>query len=254
MGGVEPGRDSLEPAVVEPLLRGAWGRPYRFAARCESSQALLGPDDPEGAVAVCDEQTAGRGRLGRSWEVPPRAGVLVSILLRPPSGRAVPELSLVAGVAVALAVEDALGLASQIKWPNDVMVDRHKVAGVLAEARDGHVVLGIGLNVNQERDGLPADASVPAASLFTVDGVRRERAPLLAGLLEHLEAAYGAWRDGGLDALYDDLGPRDFLRNRRVAVGDEEGQAVMIDRSGRLEVTIAGERRLVESGEVRYLR
>lgn len=254
MGGVEPGGDSLEPAVVEPLLRGGWGRPYRFEAQCESSQAMLDPNDPEGAVAVCDEQTAGRGRLGRSWQVPPGAGVLVSVLLRPPADRAVPELSLVGGVAVALAVEDALGLSSQIKWPNDVMVDRRKVAGLLAEARDGHVVLGIGLNVNQAREELPADAAVPAASLYTVDGVRRERGPLLAALLERLEASYEAWRAGGLDALYDELGPRDFLRNRRIAVGDEEGQAVKIDRSGRLEVTVAGERRLVESGEVRYLR
>jgi BirA family biotin operon repressor/biotin-[acetyl-CoA-carboxylase] ligase len=215
---------------------------------------MLGRDDPEGAVAVCDEQTAGRGRLGRTWEVPAGAGVLVSILLRPPSGRAIAELSLVAGVAVALAVEDALGLASQIKWPNDVMVDRNKVAGVLAEARDGHVVLGIGLNVNQAREELPANPPVPAASLRTVDGVLRERAPLLAALLGQLEDAYTAWRGGGLDALYDDLGPRDFLRNRRIAVGDEEGLAVKIDRNGRLEVTIAGEPRLVESGEVRYLR
>jgi len=87
MGGVEPGSDSLEPAVVEPLLPGSWGRPYRFAGRCESSQTMLEPDDPEGTVAVCDEQTAGRGRLGRSWVVPPGCGVLVSVLLRPPAGR-----------------------------------------------------------------------------------------------------------------------------------------------------------------------
>jgi len=254
MGGVEPGSDSLEPAVVEPLLSGAWGRPYRFAPQCESSQTMLGPDDPEGAVAVCDEQTAGRGRLGRSWVVPPGTGVLVSVLLRPPAGRVAAELSLVGGVAVALAVEDAVDLASQIKWPNDVMVDRHKVAGVLAEARDGAVVLGIGLNVNQARDELPEDATVPAASLRTLDGIRRDRAPLLAAILGRLEAAYAAWRDGGLDAIYDELAPRDFLRNRRVAVGDDEGVAAKIDRSGRLEVAVNGERRLVESGEVRYLR
>jgi BirA family biotin operon repressor/biotin-[acetyl-CoA-carboxylase] ligase len=254
MGGVEPGSDSLEPAVVEPLLRGTWGRPYRFAAQCESSQGLLEPDDPEGAVAVCDEQTAGRGRLGRSWVVPAGAGVLVSVLLRPPEGRVPAELSLVGGVAVALAVEDALGLSSQIKWPNDVMVDRRKVAGVLAEARDGAVVLGVGLNVNQTRAELPGDATVEPASLRTVDGVTRERAPLLADLLAHLETAYAAWRERGLDGIYDDLGARDFLRGRRVAVGDEEGLAVKIDRGGRLEVAVDGEVRLVESGEVRYVR
>jgi BirA family biotin operon repressor/biotin-[acetyl-CoA-carboxylase] ligase len=254
MGGVEAGASSLAPETVEPLLAGRFGRPYRFAAACESSQALLSPDDPEGACAVCDEQTAGRGRLGRTWVVPPRTGILVSTLLRPPPERPAPELSLVGGLATALTVEDALGLASQIKWPNDVMVDRKKVAGVLAEAHDGAVVLGVGLNVNQTREELPRDATVPPASLRTVDGVVRDRAPLLADLLVRLEETYERWREGGLDALYDEIGPRDFLRNRRVSVNGDEGTAVMIDRSGRLEVRVGDETRLVESGEVRYLR
>src|SRR4029079_13733083 len=91
---------------------------------CEATKALLGPDDPEGAAAVCDEQTAGRGRLGRPWVTPPRAALLLSLVLQPPRKRHTPEISLVAGVAVALTAEHALGLSAQIKWPNDVMVNR----------------------------------------------------------------------------------------------------------------------------------
>jgi BirA family biotin operon repressor/biotin-[acetyl-CoA-carboxylase] ligase len=210
-------------------------------------------EGPEGAVAVCDEQTAGRGRLGRAWHAPPGTAILCSILLRPPADRRLPELSLVVGMAAADAAERALGLAAQIKWPNDVMVNRRKVAGILAEARDGAVVVGVGINVNQTRDQLPADASRPSASLRTIDGVVRDRAPILAALLERVEAHYEAWCDAGLDALYDFLGARDFLRGRRVTVDGADGDAVGIDRRGRLEVDTVSGRRAFESGEVEYV-
>jgi BirA family biotin operon repressor/biotin-[acetyl-CoA-carboxylase] ligase len=245
--------DSLAAASVEPLLAGRFGRPYRYEQSCESTQLLLG-EASEGAVAVCEEQTSGRGRLGRAWHAPPGTAILCSILLRPPGERRTPELSLVAGMAAADAVEQTLGLAAQIKWPNDVMVNRRKVAGVLAEAREGAVVLGIGINVNQTRDQLPADPRTPAASLRTIDGVERDRAPILATLLERVEARYDPWRDFGLDALYDFLGARDFLRGRRVAVDGAEGYAVGIDRQGRLEVDTGTGRRAFESGEIRYER
>ena len=255
VGGPETSvADSVSPEAVEPLLRGGFGRPYLFRERCESSQALVEADMDEGALAVCDEQTAGRGRLGRCWVAPPGTAILCSLLLRPPPERRASELSLVGGVAAALTVERALGLASQIKWPNDVMVNRRKVAGVLAEARDGAVVLGIGLNVNQRRDELPPETTVPPASLLTIDAVRRARAPLLAELVLELERAYKQWAAGGINALYEELGPRDFLRNRKVYVDGDAGYAVAVDREGRLEVDFGGERRLVESGEVRYER
>jgi biotin-(acetyl-CoA carboxylase) ligase len=125
---------------------------------------------------------------------------------------------------------------------------------VLAEARDGAVVLGIGLNVNQRRDELPADATVPPASLLTVDAVRRARAPLLGDLVLEVERAYKLWAAGAVAALYEEIGPRDFLRNRKVEVDGATGYAVAIDRQGRLQVDVGGERRLVESGEVRYER
>jgi BirA family biotin operon repressor/biotin-[acetyl-CoA-carboxylase] ligase len=239
---------------VEPLLRGRFGRPYRFAESVASTQDLLASDDPEGAIVAADVQTAGRGRLGRMWDAPPGKAILVSVLLRPPPNRRLPELSLVAGVAVADAVEGALGLSAQIKWPNDVLVNRRKVAGVLGEKRGDAVVIGIGLNVNQTRDELPAETTVPPASLFTVDGIERDRAPILAEVLARLEHHYDAWRAGGLDAVYIDLGSRDFLRGRRVSVDGVAGTAVQIDRQGRLEIDVDGEHRTVESGEVTYER
>ena len=246
--------DTLAPDAVEALLRGGFGKPYLYESRCESTQALLAGDLEEGALAVCDEQTEGRGRLGRRWVAPAGTAILCSLLLRPPAERRAAELSLVGGVATALTVESALGLASQIKWPNDVMVNRRKVAGVLAEAAGDAVVLGVGVNVNQRREELPEDAGVPPASLITVDGVRRSRAPLLAALVLELERTYKVWSAGGLEALYEELGPRDFLRNRKVYVDGEQGYAVAIDRRGRLEVDIGGKHRFVESGEVRYDR
>jgi BirA family biotin operon repressor/biotin-[acetyl-CoA-carboxylase] ligase len=231
---------------LEPLLRGRFGRPLRSVEETESTQSLLGPEDPEGAVAVADHQTAGRGRLGRRWQAPPGTAITASILLRPPAGSPIQQLSLVGGLAVAETVENALDLAAQLKWPNDVMVDRRKVAGLLAEAHDGIVVLGVGLNVNQTRDELPPDARVPAASLRTVDGEVRDLAPLLADVLARLELHYDAWVARGLDAVFDGIGSRDFLRGRRLRTDGREGVGAGLDRAGRLLV----DGHPVESGEV----
>jgi len=237
---------SLEPGTVEPLLKGRLGRPLRFVEEAESTQALLGPDDPEGALAVAEHQTAGRGRLGRRWEAPSGTAITASVLLRPAAGAPIQQLSLVAGLAVAETVEDTLQLSAQLKWPNDVMVDRRKVAGILAEARERVVVLGIGLNVNQTREQLPEGARTSAASLRTIDGEERDRAPLLADLLARLELHYDAWATGGLDAVFDGIGSRDFLRGRRVRIDGHEGVGAGLDRAGRLLV----DGRPVESGEV----
>jgi BirA family transcriptional regulator, biotin operon repressor / biotin---[acetyl-CoA-carboxylase] ligase len=227
------------------------GEPRIDVESCESTQTLLDPSLPEGAIAVADFQTAGRGRLGRTWEAPPGTAILCSVLLKPPADRRTPELSLVAGVAVADALERTLGLAVQLKWPNDVMLRRTKVAGCLAEAREDAVVLGLGVNVNQTRDQLPDRAG----SLRTLTGREWDRETLLASLLDDLGRRYSDWLEGGLDAVYNGLAPRDFLRGRRVSVNGTSGTAVKIDREGRLEVAVGhGEVLTVDSGEVVYER
>jgi len=227
------------------------GEPRIEVDSCESTQALLDVSMPEGALAVADHQTAGRGRLGRSWEAPPGTALLCSLLLKPPQERAAPELSLVAGVAVADTLERSTGLAIQLKWPNDVMLRRRKVAGCLAEAYDDAVVLGIGVNVNQRSEQLPERAG----SLRSLTGREWDRGELLASLLTDLELRYTEWLGNGLDAVYEGLAPRDFLRGRQVSVNGTSGVAVKIDRDGKLEIAVGhGEVVKVASGEVVYER
>jgi BirA family biotin operon repressor/biotin-[acetyl-CoA-carboxylase] ligase len=222
------------------------GEPLIRVERCESTQLLVDESLPEGAVAVADEQTLGRGRLGRRWEAPAGTALLCSVLLKPPPERRVQELSLVAGVAVADTLERLLGLAVQLKWPNDVMLRREKVAGILAETRGRAVVVGIGINVAQTRDRLPPGAG----SLRTATGQKWDRDELLGLLLEDLGRRYDEWLAGGIDGVYEGLGPRDFLRGRRVSVNGTSGTAVMVDRDGRLLVDTGGGVVPVESGEV----
>jgi BirA family biotin operon repressor/biotin-[acetyl-CoA-carboxylase] ligase len=247
--------DSVEFAAVDPHLRGRFGKPYRFEPECESTQLLLmGSGLPEGAIAVADHQTAGRGRRGHPWVAPPGTSLLFSLMLHPPAERHLPELSLVAALATAEAVEGATGLTLQVKWPNDVMLNRRKVAGIIAELADGNVVLGIGVNVNQTGDELPDDARTPPGSLRTATGATHHRAALLGSLLFRLERIYDGWRHGGLADLYGELGARDFLRGRRITVDGAPATALQILRDGTLEVeSDAGEKRALASGEVLYV-
>src|SRR6266545_753612 len=146
---------------VLPRLRGRFGRPFTFVERCASTQRLLDAA-PEGAVVAADEQTEGRGRLGRTWDAPAGTSLLFSIVLVPdvPPDR-LAELSVVAGTAV-------------------------------AEASEGRVVLGVGVNVSQAQDQLPSDG-VSAATSLALEGAVVDRAALLATVLERLEANYDRW-------------------------------------------------------------
>jgi BirA family transcriptional regulator, biotin operon repressor / biotin---[acetyl-CoA-carboxylase] ligase len=185
---------SLSPEDLVPRLRGNLGREYRFVDRCASTQRLIDDADPEGTVVVADEQTEGRGRLGRRWLAPAGTSLLCSVLLRPAVDPArLPELSLVAGRACAEAIAEVADLQTDVKFPNDVLVRGRKVAGILAEASEGRVVLGIGVNVAQEPGQLPADARTPATSILVETGRSVDRAELLVALLERLERRYGEW-------------------------------------------------------------
>jgi BirA family biotin operon repressor/biotin-[acetyl-CoA-carboxylase] ligase len=181
---------------VQPLLRGRFGREvYRWFDRCPSTQLAVGAEDPEGAVAVAEEQSAGRGRLGRSWNAPRGSSILCSVLLRPEVDPVrLPELTVLAAAAVAEAIGAETGLEAAVKYPNDVLVADRKVCGVLGEARDGVVVLGIGINVNVPAEELPAKTRLPASSLSIETGAEVDRARLLAAVLAEVELAYESWQ------------------------------------------------------------
>ena len=185
----------LSPGSVEPLLRGRLGRPYRFVEKCESTQRLVAPGEAEGTTVAADLQTHGRGRLGRRWEAPAGQALLFSVLLRPTPPMVLwPELSLVAGDAVAAALRAETSVAAELSHPNDVLVEGRKLAGILAEASSGKVVLGIGLNVDQTVEELPAETPKPPTSLRIETGREWPRAPLLAAILLELERRYDDWQ------------------------------------------------------------
>jgi BirA family transcriptional regulator, biotin operon repressor / biotin---[acetyl-CoA-carboxylase] ligase len=231
----------------------ALGRP-RLHLRSTSSTndrarelALAGA--PHGTLVTASEQTAGRGRQGRSWSAPPDSALLLSLVLRFAPGAAPQLLPLAAAVAVCdVAAADAL-----VKWPNDVVVARDgqlaKLAGILIEGRpqEGWAVLGIGLNVAVDLGELPVELRDSAA---TMGLSRAQIEPVLSALLQRLgrriyEAAQdtlAAWRE------------RDALRGRTVAWATGEGRAEGIDGAGRLIVARAdGGRSALAAGEVHLL-
>lgn len=184
--------DSLAPERVEPLLTGRLGRPYRYLESCGSTQRELTDGDAEGAVVATGHQTRGRGRLGRAWKDEPGTSLLFSLLLTPglPAER-LPELTVLAAEAVAEAV------GGDVKEPNDVLLGGRKVAGVLGEASEGRVVLGIGVNANQTAGQLPPATRLPATSLRLERRAPVDRAELLAAILAALERRYDAWLSAG---------------------------------------------------------
>jgi BirA family biotin operon repressor/biotin-[acetyl-CoA-carboxylase] ligase len=219
---------ALTPEQVEPRLRGRFGRPYVWRRSCESTQELA-RELPEGGVAACDEQTAGRGRRGRTWHSPPGAGLLFSLALDPrtPADR-LPAFSLVAAEAVCTVCDSR----AMVRWPNDIMIEGRKVAGVLPELRDSKLVVGFGVNVNQTPGGLPEQARVPATSLRIERGGEVDRMELLVNLLDELERRYDAFERDGFTGL-----DRDELRGHAVQlVGGRRGLCEGVDELGRLIV------------------
>jgi len=212
----------------------------------DSTQAVLarlaGDGAAEGTVVTARHQTAGRGRRGRQWWDTPGESVLMSVLLQPslPTAQA-PQLSLVAGLAVAEALAAAAGVAAQIRWPNDVLVGGRKVCGVLPEAvsrgdgRIGHVLLGIGINVDQSE--FPPDLRHAATSLRLVTGTAHDQRQLLAAVLDALDRRYGEWLAGGFAELREEWRRWTSTLGERVRTGDgREGVAVDVDETGALLV------------------
>lgn len=200
---------------------------------------------PEGTVVLAESQTRGRGRLGRSWVSPPYRNLYLSVVLRPTlDPAAVPQLALVAGWAAARAAR-AFGVDAVIKWPNDILADGRKVAGILAEMEAGpdglaFVVLGIGVNVNLGLDELPDELRDKAGSLAAAAGRVLPRHEVAARLLAELEDGYTRFCTGGFAALRDEWNGLSCLAGRRVRIDDAsgsyEGTVVGLADDGTLEL------------------
>jgi BirA family biotin operon repressor/biotin-[acetyl-CoA-carboxylase] ligase len=189
-----PVEDTPTREAVVPRLRGRFGHEYTYVESTPSTQRLLTPDAAEGTVAVADEQTEGRGRLGRRWEVAAGTSVLCSVQLRPAvDASSFPQLTVLGAEACADAIRTVTGLEPTLKHPNDVLIAGRKVAGVLGESSDDRVVLGAGINVNVPEDELPVDVRLPATSLLVEIGEPVDRVELLVEFLATLERRYDAW-------------------------------------------------------------
>ena len=177
--------------------------------------------------------------------------MLFSVLLRPPPASPLPQLSLVAGLAVAIALERETGARALLKWPNDVLVDGRKVAGMLLESSGASVVCGIGINVNQAESELPTPTRTPAVSLRIATGRPFDRGVLLAAVLGELEGRYADWLAAGLGRSRRPAGAAECAARAPRPRGRPVGRAGAIAPDGRLTIVLGrGDTVLVESGEV----
>jgi BirA family biotin operon repressor/biotin-[acetyl-CoA-carboxylase] ligase len=223
---------------------------------------LAGKGAAHATILCADAQTSGRGRLGRKWESPPGVNLYLSLLLRPPVDPVqAPALTLLTAVALAAAIEDLSGLRVALKWPNDLLIEGRKVAGILAEMsadpdRLRYVVIGVGLNVNADAASFPGELREKAASLSMLAGKAFRRAEVLARFLDAFAECYEAFLSGGFKALLPDWNRRDVLAGKRVLLrrGGEEarGKVQGVDESGRLLFRRESASRLekVASGEI----
>ncbi|HZQ91339.1 MAG TPA: biotin--[acetyl-CoA-carboxylase] ligase [Terriglobales bacterium] len=257
--------DLLLPDVLAPLLRGTRlakniHHYFRIGSTNTVAMDAAATGAPEGSVFLAEEQTAGRGRGGNRWNSERSSGIYCSVILRP----AVPpadilSLSLLAGLAVADAVESVTGLKPDLRWPNDVLLGEEKFCGILTEisaevTRVRYAVAGIGINVNQRE--FPRELRGQATSLRMASGRMWSRVELAAALLKSLDRMYADFqRPGGVQNVLPRFeAASSYARGKQVRVdenGGFEGTTDGLDERGFLRVKTAGGVRTVISGGVR---
>lgn len=249
---------ALRAALVRP--GGVWSAVRVLERTGSTNEDLLAAAAPGGTVLVAEEQTSGRGRLGRTWISPPRAGLTCSVLLRPASDRRHwGWLPLLTGVALATAVQRLGAVRAVLKWPNDLLVGGAKAAGILLQAGEDAVVVGFGLNVSTRPSELPEGA----ASLGSVQAACTDRQALLEAVLQELATWYRRFEEAGGDAAA--CGLRDAYRDRcdtldrtvRVSLPrgtDLLGTAVDIAPDGGLVVASGNGVHTIAAGDVTHVR
>ena len=207
----------------------------------ERARDLAGRGAPHGTLVTALEQTAGRGRQGRTWTAPPGRAILCSVVVRDPPRL----LPLAAGVAVA----EVAGEQASLKWPNDVLVDGRKVAGILAEGRpqEGWAVVGMGINVALRAEDFPSELRGIAGSL----GLEPEA---IEPTLERLMDGLGRWIAAPGEHVLEAVRDRDALLGRSVRWAGGAGRGAGVDQEGRLLVLTDGGEVALEAGEVHLVR
>ncbi len=232
-----------------------------LASTNDLAKDLARSGSEEGTLVVAEEQTGGKGRLGRTWHSPPYKGLLFSLILRPAvEPRVVAQVTMVAAVALACAVKKTSGVPCGIKWPNDLLAGSRKFGGILTELsaemdRVSFLVVGAGINVNQEEGDFPPSISNAATSLKLETGRHVDRVRLLKTSLCELERWYTAWLAEGFLPILARWKELTVSLNRPVAVhspgGVIEGWAEDVDEDGALVLrTASGEIKRFVSGEV----
>jgi BirA family transcriptional regulator, biotin operon repressor / biotin---[acetyl-CoA-carboxylase] ligase len=254
----------LDADVLRAALGPRWGRVDVVAETGSTNADLLARHEaPDRSVLVAEVQSAGRGRLDRTWTSAPGAGLTFSVLLRP--GAPIPTwgwLPLLTGVALHSAVTEFAGVDAALKWPNDLLAgpDRRKAAGVLAQTSGDAVVIGIGLNVSTTADELPVET---ATSLALSGASDVGRSGLLVAILTALDARVAQWEDVGGDAEACGLAAAYRAAcstiGQQVSVSATDGRAITgtarsIDSDGRLIVTTDAGDQVVGAGDVQHLR
>jgi len=256
--------DVLIPEEVYPLLKtSVLGRKIIHSEKLASTSTLakeIAPQQQEGTLVIAEEQTGGRGRLGRKWYSPRGGGIWASLILKP---RIRPEkayqLTQVAAVAVVKAIKETTGILAGIKWPNDIIINGKKVCGILTEMNAeadavNHIILSIGLNVKPGEGDMPLDLKDKMTFLDVERGFGVSRKGLLAVLLGELEKAYHAFLDKGFETVAADCRRFSVLLGREVRVEQMDrifqGRAVEITGDGALLVETAEEKMEVISGDV----
>ena len=215
----------------------------------------------EGEIVIAETQTHGRGRLGRRWESPPFTNLYLSFILRPKlPPRHAPQITLAAAVSLVETVGSFLPRDPSIKWPNDILADGKKLAGILTEAacdaeRIDYVVLGVGLNINYSAAAMPGALRPRATSMADLIGADVSRESVLARLIQDMDRCYGELEESGFEALRSRWEAHFALLGRCIQV-ELGGQTVIgvaqgIDREGALIIEDEqGQRRRIVAGDV----
>ncbi len=237
--------DDLMTRLHHPRVVGRDIRVFKETTSTNDVAEKLARDGvPEGVVVFAESQTKGRGRLSRKWESSAGKGLWFSLLLRPKmQPQAATRITIAAAVSLVRAIQNRTGLEAEIKWPNDVQIGGRKVAGILTELSAEvdsvrHLILGVGVNVNQTLSDFPDTLHAIATSLRRESGQFVERAALAARILEELELDYERIRSGRFEEVANEWERHcsTLGKSVRIQVGDRvvQGRAEALDREGAL--------------------